>query len=339
MQYVALDSPQGPLDTTLQTDRKTPETTLPLDPQNVGTNESAVSQGGTISKVEVGTVLHGRYLIECRLGGGIWADVYRAHDLQHGRQVAIKVFSSDSPNPITSQRFLREIQTTARLNHPHLLPVYDSGATDGVIYYVTPLVACGSLRTLLDNEGSLPVGRTLKIMREVVDALAFAHERGVVHRDVKPDNVMWSCDHAQVGDFGIAKALKQTPTSRISMAGIPLGTPSYMAPEQVIGHDTIDHRADIYAVGALMYELIAGTPVFSQSTPELIMYAQLYETPPDITTHRKDIPRSVARMVMRCLEKDPRRRWQSARQLLAAIEAALAEKTSLLGRVARWISG
>ncbi|UCD25151.1 MAG: serine/threonine protein kinase, partial [Gemmatimonadota bacterium] len=274
----------------------------------------------TSSVVRMGQVLEDHYLIECRLGGGLLADVYRAHDLRHGRQVAIKVFSSSTTSSIGEQRFLREIQTTARLNHPHLLPVYDSGVTSGLLYYVMPFVAGGSLAALLTTEGRVAIHTTLRIIREVADGLAFAHRRGVVHRDIKPDNVMWSGDHAQIADFGIAKPINGPARSRLSVAGTPLGTPSYMAPEQVMGQDSIDHRADIYSTGILAYELLTGNTLFPHQTLESTMYAQLYEEPAPLRSLRSAIPRSVVNLVNRCIHKDPRRRWQSMTELRDAID-------------------
>ena len=194
------------------------------------------------------TALQERYVIERELGQGGMASVYLAHDVRHNRKVALKVLRPDVVEQLGAQRFLHEIRIAANLSHPHILPVFDSGERDGVLYYVMPYVQGDSLRARLDREGPLAIREAVRILRDVADALAYAHTHGVVHRDVKPDNVMLAGRHALVADFGVARALTHTTGShQVTTAGVALGTPTYMAPEQAVADPNIDHRVDIYA--------------------------------------------------------------------------------------------
>ncbi|MEE8193723.1 MAG: serine/threonine-protein kinase, partial [Gemmatimonadales bacterium] len=203
--------------------------------------------------------LAGRYEIESQIGEGGMATVYLAHDVKHERQVALKVLRPDLAAALGPERFTREIRIAAQLQHPHVLPLHDSGEADGFLYYVMPYVRGESLRDRLTRSGELPIADAVKIIREIVDALAHAHEHGVVHRDLKPDNVMLSKRHALVMDFGVAKAVSEaTGREQLTTAGVALGTPAYMAPEQATADPHTDHRADIYAVGVVAYELLTG---------------------------------------------------------------------------------
>jgi serine/threonine protein kinase len=195
------------------------------------------------------TALSDRYTIEREIGSGGMATVYLAHDIRHERNVAVKVLRPELAAALGPERFLREIRVAANLHHPHILPLYDSGEADGFLYYVMPYEKGQSLRDKLAKEGELPITEAVRILKEVVDALAHAHEQGVVHRDIKPDNVLLSGRHALVTDFGVAKAVSDaTGQDKLTTAGVALGTPAYMAPEQATAHEHIDHRADIYAV-------------------------------------------------------------------------------------------
>ncbi len=264
-----------------------------------------------------------RYRIERELGQGGMATVYLATDLRHERQVAIKVLRPDLSASIGSDRFLQEIRIAARLSHPHILPLHDSGEAAGLLFYVMPYVPGESLRQRIAREGELPVPDAVRILRDVTDALSYAHEHGVVHRDIKPENILLSGRHALVADFGVAKAVSEaTGRSRLTTAGVALGTPSYMAPEQAVADPHVDHRADIYAVGIVGYEMIAGEPPFTGSSPQQILAAQVTEAPRPVTARRPAVPTLVADAVMRCLEKKPADRWQSAGDLLAQLEAA-----------------
>ena len=207
--------------------------------------------------------LAGRYAVERELGQGGMATVYLARDLRHERQVALKVLRAELAASLGPERFLREIKLAAQLQHPHILPLHDSGEAAGFLYYVMPYVEGESLRARLARYGELPVHDAVKLLIEVTDALAYAHERGVVHRDIKPDNVLLSGRHALVTDFGVAKAVSEaTGRQQLTTAGVALGTPAYMAPEQATADPGVDHRADLYAVGVLGYELLAGHPPF-----------------------------------------------------------------------------
>ena len=251
------------------------------------------------------------------------AIVYLAHDLKHDRRVAIKVLRPELAAALGPERFLREIKTVAKLTHPHILPLYDSGEADGFLYYVMPYIEGESLRAKLEHEGELPVATAVKILREVVDALAHAHEHGVVHRDIKPDNVLISGQHALVTDFGVAKAVSEaTGRQELTTAGVALGTPAYMAPEQATADPLLDHRVDIYAVGVLAYELLAGRPPFAGGTPQAILAAHVTEAPAPITKHRPAMPEAMGQLVMKCLEKKAADRWQTAAELLPLLDTA-----------------
>ncbi len=271
--------------------------------------------------------LAGRYAIERAVGTGGTATVYLAEDSRHRRKVAVKVLRPEIASLVGSSRFLREIEIAARLQHPHILPVYDSGeaAPEGpegprLLFYVMPFAA-ESLASRL-GRGQVPLAEAVRILSQVADALAFAHAQGVVHRDVKPDNVMLAGRHAMVADFGIAKALTVPLVNRSpTKPGVPIGTPYYMAPEQVSGDPAVDGRADQYALGVMAYELITGRRPFGGSTVQEVLAAQILETPEPVDRLRPEAPAALARAVMRCLEKEPGRRWQESDELAAGLEA------------------
>jgi serine/threonine-protein kinase len=266
--------------------------------------------------------LAGRYTIEREVGAGGMATVYLAHDAKHDRNVALKVLRPDLAASLGADRFLREVRIAANLSHPHILPLYDSGEANGFLYYVMPYVEGESLREKLDREGELPIHEATRILKEVADALAYAHERKVVHRDIKPDNVMLSGRHALVTDFGVAKAVSEaTGRHQVTTAGVALGTPTYMAPEQAAADPNVDHRADIYALGVLGYELLAGRPPFMGNTAQQILSAHVTSAPDPITTYRTTVPQALTDVIMRCLEKRPADRWQSAEAMLEPFEA------------------
>jgi serine/threonine-protein kinase len=217
-----------------------------------------------------------RYRIEREIGSGGMATVFLAHDLKHDRAVALKVLRDEVAQSVGAERFLQEIRIVAQLQHPHVLTLLDSGEVGGTLYYVMPYIEGESLRDKLEREHELPVPDALRLLREVADALAFAHGKGVVHRDIKPDNVLLTGRHAVVADFGVSKALTAaTGENKVTTLGVALGTPAYMAPEQAAADATIDHRADIYALGILGYELLTGRPPFTGSTPQQILGAQV----------------------------------------------------------------
>ncbi len=268
--------------------------------------------------------LAGRYEIEREIGHGGMATVYLAGDVKHHRQVAVKVLRPDLTAALGPERFLREIEIAANLTHPHILPLYDSGEADGFLYYVMPYIEGDTLRERIAKEGELPVAEAVRIIREVVDALAFAHSHGVVHRDIKPDNVMLSGRHAMVTDFGVAKAISEaTGRNQLTTAGVALGTPAYMSPEQATADPHVDHRSDIYAVGAMAYELLTGRAPFTGATPQAVLAAHVTEQAEPVSKHRDHVSGELDAVVMKCLEKKPADRWQSADELLPQLEALL----------------
>ncbi|MEE8477129.1 MAG: protein kinase, partial [Gemmatimonadales bacterium] len=269
-----------------------------------------------------------RYRIEGQLGAGGMATVYLATDLRHKRQVAIKVLHPELAATIGPERFLREIEIEARLEHPHILTLIESGESADSLFYVMPYLGGESLRQRIERTGPLPVGEVIRFLHDVADALAFAHEQGVVHRDIKPDNILLSGRHASVMDFGIAKALSQaTGSQALTTAGLTLGTPAYMAPEQVAADPAIDHRADIYALGVTAYEMLAGKPPFTGASPQQVLSAHVTTTPVPIEQIRQDTPPALAQAVMRCLAKQPVDRWQSAEEILPILETLQATST------------
>ena len=277
-----------------------------------------------------------RYRMEKELGHGGMATVYLARDLKHGRDVAVKVVHPRLTSALGADRFLREIEIVAQLQHPHIVPLYDSGEADGSLYYVMPFETGLSLREKLAREGPLPAEDVVAILRDVCDAVGHAHESGVVHRDIKPDNVLLSGRHAMVADFGVAKAAKDAANASSDTA-IPLGTPAYMAPEQIEGRPNIDRRADIYAIGVLGYELLAGRPPFTGETRQEILSGHLEQAPTPIQTLRPGVPVALADLVMKALEKDPAHRWQSAEEMVQRLDEIAATRGSAeTARRSRW---
>jgi tRNA A-37 threonylcarbamoyl transferase component Bud32/tetratricopeptide (TPR) repeat protein len=263
-----------------------------------------------------------RYQIVREIGSGGMATVYLATDIRHQRRVALKVLRPELSATMGPERFLQEVRVTANLQHPHILPLFDSGEADGFLYFVMPFVEGESLREKLIREGELPVAEAARLLRDVVDALAAAHALGIVHRDIKPENIMLSGRHAMVTDFGVAKAVSEaTGRSKLTTAGVALGTPSYMAPEQAAADEHIDHRADIYAVGAVAYELLTGRPPFTGRTAQQILAAQVTIKPSSVTELRATVPTALETLIMRCLEKKPADRWQRAEEMLPHLEA------------------
>jgi len=281
-----------------------------------------------------------RYRIERELGAGGMATVYLAQDLKHDRKVALKVLRPELAATMGPARFFREIQVAARLQHPHILPLHDSGEAGGFLYYVMPYVDGESLRERLARTGELPIHDAVKILMEVVDALAYAHGQGVVHRDIKPDNVMLSGRHALVTDFGVAKAVSEaTGNKQLTTAGVALGTPSYMAPEQAAADPHLDHRVDIYALGAMAYELLAGRPPFSGMTPQQVLAAHVTQAPEPVSRHRGAVTPALEAVIMRCLAKRAADRWQSAEELLDNLEPLATPSGGMTPTTTRPIQG
>jgi tetratricopeptide (TPR) repeat protein len=265
--------------------------------------------------------LAGRYEIERELGAGGMAVVYLAHDLRHDRLVALKVLRPEIAAGLGAERFVREIRVAAQLQHPHILPLFDSGEAGGVLYYVAPYVEGESLQDLLRRERQLPVPEALAIARQVAGALAYAHSHGIVHRDIKPGNILLEGGEAIVADFGIALALSAAGGSeRVTQTGLALGTPAYMSPEQAAGSETVDRRTDIYSLGCVLFEMLAGEPPFVSPTPQGVIARQAHDAPPSLSTLRSAIPPAIEQTVARALAKVPADRFTTAAEFAEALE-------------------
>jgi eukaryotic-like serine/threonine-protein kinase len=260
-----------------------------------------------------------RYRIERELGAGGMATVYLGHDLRHDRDVAIKVLHPDLGAALGGDRFLSEIKTTARLQHPHILPLLDSGEADTLLYYVMPYVRGETLRTRLERERQLPIEDALRIAREVADALSAAHALGIIHRDIKPENILLQGGHALVADFGIALAVQHAASARMTQTGLSLGTPQYMSPEQAMGEKTLDARSDIYALGAVTYEMLVGEPPFTGPTVQTIVAKVLTERPTAPRALRDTVPGGVEDAVLKALAKLPADRFATAEKFAEAL--------------------
>ncbi len=262
-----------------------------------------------------------RYTIEKELGAGGMATVYLAHDLKHDRKVALKVLHPELAAVIGAERFLAEIKTTANLQHPHLLALYDSGEADGLVFYVMPYVDGQSLRDRITREHQLPVDEAVRITKEVADALEYAHGLGTVHRDIKPENILLHGGHALVADFGIALAVSRSDGgTRMTETGMSLGTPNYMSPEQAMGEREITPRSDVYALGCVLYEMLTGEPPFTGSTAQAIIARVMTETPRGLTIQRRTIPPHVEAAVLTALEKLPADRFARASEFVRALD-------------------
>lgn len=263
--------------------------------------------------------LAGRYVIESEIARGGMATVYRALDVRHARRVAIKVMREEVAAAIGAERFLEEIRVTASLQHPNILSLFDSGQHGGLLWYVMPFVEGETLRSRLAREGRLPVGEAIRLARQVAAALEHAHAHGIVHRDIKPENVLLQGSHALVADFGIALALDHAGGERLTKTGLTLGTPQYMAPEQAVGERALDARVDVYALGAVTYEMLAGQSPFAAPTRQAVVQRMLGEMPTALATFRGDVPPSLDAAVARAMAKRPDDRFPSAEEFAAAL--------------------
>jgi len=265
------------------------------------------------------------YTLERELGEGGMATVYLARDVRHNRNVAIKVMHPELALRIGAERFLKEIETTANLQHPNILPLFDSGRVEGTVFYVMPYVQGESLRSRLNRETQLPVGDAIRIAGDIAAGLDYAHRHGVIHRDIKPDNVLFHDGRALVADFGIALARSQGgegDETRMTRSGVSLGTPEYMSPEQAAGHQNLDQRTDVYALGVVLYEMLAGQPPFTAATAQAIFARVMSDEPRPLLSQRKTVPPHVDAAVSRALEKLPADRWESAAQFAEALTDA-----------------
>lgn len=272
-----------------------------------------------MSEAALRSALAGRYTLEREIGRGGMATVWLAHDLRHDRPVAVKMLHPHLAAPVGKTRFLREIRLAARLEHPHVLPVFDSGTAGDLFWYVTPFLGQGSLRDLLRGSGPLPVDQALRLGREMAGALAFAHSFGIVHRDVKPENVLLADGQALLADFGIAY-LADPSGARLTDTGLSLGTPAYMSPEQAGGERQIDGRADVYALGAVLYEMLSGLPPYTGPSARAILALQMNESPRPLRAMRSDVSEEVEAAVFRALARNPSDRFETAAAFASAID-------------------
>ena len=282
----------------------------------------------TVLRDELQRTLGADYTLERELGGGGMSSVFVAHDNALGRTVVVKVLPYELAATVSVDRFKREIMLSAALQHPHIVPVLSAGETDGLPFFIMPFVEGESLRLRL-GRGPLSVREAVNIMKDVARALAYAHGRGIIHRDIKPDNILLPAGAATVTDFGVAKALSASREGRmhsgprtgtITSVGTSIGTPAYMAPEQAAGDPATDHRADLYALGIVGYEMLVGTPPFHGRAPQQLLAAQRTEPPPPIKSRRYDVPEALSALIMRLLEKDPAKRPRTANEVARALE-------------------
>ena len=288
----------------------------------------------TIQLKHLTTALAGRYHVVREIGRGGMAAVYLADDPKHHRQVAIKVFNADLAEVLGKDRFLREIELTAGLAHPHILPLYDSGVADGIAYYVMPFVEGKTLREYLAEKGRLPLDDALRIVKGVADALAFAHRKGIIHRDIKPENVLLQGGHPLVADFGIARALSLAGDVALTQTGMVVGTPSYMSPEQTVGDSNVDARSDIYSLACLLFEALTGAPPFRGGTVADVARRRLTEAAPRLRSSAVNIPAAIDDAVARALARDPKDRFSTAEEFATALNVQAARTGEAAGSTA-----
>jgi eukaryotic-like serine/threonine-protein kinase len=279
-----------------------------------------------------------RFTIGRELGRGGMATVYLAEERKHGRQVAIKVMRADLARSVGAERFLREIGIVARLAHPHIVPLIDSGDADGVLYYVSPYVAGGSLRDRLTREVRIPVAEATRIAYEVGTALDYAHRNGFVHRDVKPENILFADGQAVLADFGVARACGVAMADTVTEAGMAVGTPAYMSPEQASGDSDIGTASDVYSLACVVYEMLAGTPPLTAATPRALLMKQVTETPRPIRAIRPDVPAAVEHALAKALAKAPADRYASVGAFTDALEAKDSGRAQILQTLTRSIA-
>ena len=268
-------------------------------------------------------LLTDRYVIERELGRGGMAVVFLARDVRHDRPVAIKVFRSDIGDAPGAERFQREIRLLARLQHPHILPLYDSGTTGETSYFVSAFVEGETLRARLKREHQLSIDEAVRLAVEVADALDFAHVREVIHRDIKPENILLHDGHAIVADFGIARAMRRSGSEWTTAAGMTVGSPAYMSPEQASGDREIDGRADVYSLACVLFETLAAEPPFTSRAAHMIIAAKLSSAPRHVRELRPDVPAPLDAAIAKALARNPNDRFASARAFGAALAASL----------------
>ena len=293
----------------------------------------------TVPVERLSSAVGDRYRIERELGQGGMAIVYLAEDIRHHRKVAIKVLLPELSAVLGPERFLKEIELTANLQHPNILPLFDSGVADGLLYYVMPYVEGETLRERLGREHQLTIADTVRLASDIAGALEYAHKRGVIHRDIKPENILLQDGRPVVSDLGIALAVSKAGGNRVTQTGMSLGTPQYMSPEQATGDRQIDARSDIYSLGAITYEMLTGDPPHTGSSTQAVIAKVITEKPTPIHAIRSTVPQQVELTVDRALAKLPADRWTSAREFADAIEGriAVAHSHEIRERKALWI--
>ena len=283
---------------------------------------------GTPSSPDLEAILTDRYRIERQLGAGGMATVYLAHDLKLGREVALKVLRPELGAVLGNERFLAEVKITARLDHPHILTLIDSGSAGGLLYYVLPYVRGESLRDLLNREQQLSLEQALAITKQVGSALDYAHRKGVVHRDIKPENILLQEGEAMLADFGIALAVQESGGSRLTETGLSLGTPHYMSPEQATGDRNVDARSDLYSLASVLFEMLVGEPPITGKTVQAVIAKLLTETAMHVRTVRPMVPEPVDTAIAKALSKVPADRFSSVADFVRALDAAPADARS-----------
>lgn len=281
-------------------------------------------------RAQLQTALGATYTIERELGGGGMSRVFLANEISLDRKIVLKVLPRELAAAVMLDRFRREVQLAAQLQHPHILPLFSAGEINGLPYFTMPFVNGESLRKKLGGGGALPIPDTIRVLREVASALAYAHRCEIVHRDIKPDNVLLSHGSAIVMDFGVAKAIQASireKDSALTTEGFAIGTPAYMSPEQAAGDPDTDYRSDIYSFGVMAYEMLAGTTPFAGRSRPAMLAAHLVEKPAPIGKRRPDISDSFAKLVMHCLQKELRDRPQHASDLVTALDAQTSGET------------
>jgi serine/threonine-protein kinase len=287
---------------------------------------------------QLAAALVGRFTLERELGRGGMATVYLARDLRHDRLVALKVLHPELGAAMGAERFRHEIETAARLEHPHILPVFDSGEAAGQLWYTMPYVQGESLRDRLRRQGQLPIEEALRLIREAADGLDNAHQHGVIHRDIKPENILLSGNHARVADFGIARALEAGEDQRLTATGVTVGTPAYMSPEQASGARLLDGRSDVYSLGCVLYELLAGEAPFTGPTPQAVIARRFVEPAPPVRRLRGAVPANVEAAIARALAREPADRFQSAAEFARALGQPSSAPAAARGwRVGAWM--
>jgi serine/threonine-protein kinase len=273
--------------------------------------------------------------VDAELKGGGMSRLFRATDLALNRRVVIKILPPELTSDVMAARFKREVEVTSRLKHPHILPIITSGLKDGLLYYIMPYLAGESLRDRLNRDRKLPIDGAVMILREVAGALAYAHKQGLVHRDIKPENILLEDGQAILADFGIAAALAgphHVPGERLTRTGMMIGTVGYMAPEQSLGGSGVDSRADIYSLGVVAYEMLAGNAPFAGGSTQAILAAHLTQPPPRIDGLREGVPEPICRAIEKALEKDPANRFQTAIEFASACATGTTARRSTMSK-------